>query len=95
MRLSKPATISLGLLVAGLVIYGYEAIRVRGEAGGLTKSANPAFGIKGSVSGKKCVSLSMTGHIRFHADLFSQPLKTSTSLPFSLLLASKLKGIRI
>ena len=43
MRLSKNLTLALGLVGAGFAIYGYQAYRVRGEAGGLTKSITPNY----------------------------------------------------
>jgi peptidoglycan-N-acetylglucosamine deacetylase len=43
MPLSKPVKVSLAVLGIGALIYGYEAYRVRGEAGGLSKSISPAY----------------------------------------------------
>ena len=43
MRRSKVLTLSLGLLGLGVVVYSIAAFRVRGEAGGLTKSITPAY----------------------------------------------------
>jgi peptidoglycan/xylan/chitin deacetylase (PgdA/CDA1 family) len=40
---SKTAKLSLLIVGIGCLIYGYEAIRVRGEAGGITKSITPAY----------------------------------------------------
>ena len=45
MRLSKPAIIAVGLVIAGFFIYGYQSYKVRGEAGGLAKSISPAYWI--------------------------------------------------
>ncbi len=45
MRLNKTVGISLALVCAGLLVYGFEAFRVRGEAGGLSKSISPAYWI--------------------------------------------------
>ena len=45
MRLSKPAIISIGILIAGFGIYGYQSYKIRGEAGGLAKSISPIYWI--------------------------------------------------
>ncbi len=43
MRLSKPASVSIIIVGIALAVYGFEAVRVRGEAGGLSKSIIPAY----------------------------------------------------
>ncbi|MBS1728148.1 MAG: polysaccharide deacetylase family protein [Armatimonadetes bacterium] len=43
MRLSKTVGVALAVIAVGLLLYGVEAVRVRGEAGGLSKSISPAY----------------------------------------------------
>ena len=43
MRLSKPVTVSIIIVGVTLAVYSIEAVRVRGEAGGLSKSITPAY----------------------------------------------------
>jgi peptidoglycan/xylan/chitin deacetylase (PgdA/CDA1 family) len=43
MRLSKPVIISVGIVIAGFAVYGYQSYKVRGEAGGFAKSISPAY----------------------------------------------------
>ncbi len=46
MRQPKNLTIVLGVVGAGLAFYGYQAVRVRGEAGGLTTSIKPTYWVE-------------------------------------------------
>ena len=43
MRLNKALGLSFAVVAVGLAVYAVEAFRVRGEAGGFTKSISPAY----------------------------------------------------